>query len=195
MNTPAWDLESNFTCCYESICMWTKHPKVLRWSTQGHDLVNASYKVWKSSALVGDRLRRQMAVATTSAQYASGNFFACIIVLAISVTVLFLPLVTPFCWGVLGTVSWWRRPVVLQNDLNSCKVNLPPRSVHKAFTNHENWASIICLNCLNSWKTSDFLCIKYFQEYLEQLSMNNRKYELPLMEVVFTGPTTLACTW
>jgi len=51
-----------------------------------------------------------------------GKFFSCNIHQVISNINMFLLTLTPFCWGVYGTVNWWWMQTLLQNRSNASEV-------------------------------------------------------------------------
>ena len=53
--------------------------------------------------------------------------------------------------------------------------------------------STIALKTLKISKNFDFCFIRYIQQYLEQSSINVRKYLQPLMEFMGIGPPTSLC--
>ena len=112
------------------------------------------------------------------------------IVLAISITILFFPSTTPFCWGVSVTEKCLLIPLSSQYLLNYLETNSPQLSDLK----HLIFMSIsFSVNSLNNWKqlnVSDFFFNRNIQFMWVMSSTNNKKYISPFNHVVLIGPQT-----
>ena len=127
---------------------WTMQPNAQRKDTLGMRPYQASNGVLPFRALVGERLRMNTAVVTTSPQNLAGIPLAFIMDRAMSTTIWFCRSTTPFYCGEYSAVWCRTTPCSAQYAVNSTEVNSLPRSVLSMRSFLPLSASVLILNFL-----------------------------------------------
>ena len=153
------------------MCMYTRHPNILRWMTSGFLFENTSSGFLFSSTLCGVRFYTYTAVLAASTHRCMGRSWSWSISLAASMIILFFLFATPFSCGLYGVDNSLLIPESLHNSLNSFDVNSPPLSDQKVLIFFYVWFKIKALKSLNLLKTSSLFFIKYIHVFLEKSSM------------------------
>ena len=96
--------------------------------------VQASKGVFPSTAVVGLRFCKYTAVDSASAQKQCGRLESASMDRTASTSVLFTLSATPFCSGVLGTVSSCQTPSFFKHFSKSAETHSPPLSVRRVFS-------------------------------------------------------------
>lgn len=95
--------------CFFFLLIYLKITYAIKYSKMIHntlDTIPGFICVLLSNALVDDLFRKYIEVLIASAHSLSDIFFSSKRHLAISITVLFFLLLTPFCYSVYGVVNW-----------------------------------------------------------------------------------------
>ena len=167
-NIPVFPEGSNFVLFSFGMCMYTRHPYILRWMISGFLLENTSSGVLFSSTLCGVQFCTYTAVMAAFSHRCMGRYWSWSIDIVASMIFLFLLSATPFCCGLYGVDNSLLFPESLHNSLNSFDVNYSPLSDRKVLILFSVWFSINSFTYLNLLNTSSLFFRKYIHVFLEK---------------------------
>ena len=113
------------------MCMYTRHPNILRWLTYGFFPENTYSGVLFSSTLCGVWFCTYTPILADSSHRCMRRYWSWSIALVVSKIVIFFLSVPLFCCGLYGVVNSLLIHEFLHNSLNSSYVNSPPLSDQK----------------------------------------------------------------